>query len=312
MYGSHRTTVGRSSGLLMFVMVFALLGCDSSEQEQNGFRGELLRPGIISTDQAGEVFPAPSPDGSLLYFSKVKGDNWQDQTIMVSRRDSSGWLAPATAPFSGSEYSDRAPRFAPDGHRLFFTSNRPRPGTPFDEDDFNLWVMDRVAGDGWSEPRPLPASVNTTSREIHSSVTTDGTLYFSSARPGGFGRADIYRSTLRNGEYAEAVNLGPPVNTEQSQTDLYVNPDGSLMILVITDHPDGFGGDDLYVSYLRDGRWSEPQNLGPAVNTPDYEYGPALAADGADLYFTSHRGGSGGDIYRIPLAELGIEVRSEK
>jgi Tol biopolymer transport system component len=307
MHRSHRMTVGGMLDLLALVVVFTLQGCDSSEQEQNGFRAELLGPGIISTEQAGEVFPAPSPDGMLLYFSKVKAGNWADQTIMVSRRDSSGWLAPTTAPFSESAYSDRAPRLAPDGNRLFFTSNRPRPGAAFDQNDFNLWVMDRMTEGGWSEPRPLPPSVNTSSPEIHSSVTDDGTLYFASARPGGSGRSDIYRATMQNGEYTDAVNLGPPINTEQSQTDLYVRPDGRMMILVITDHPDGFGGDDLYVSYLRNGRWSEPRNLGAAVNTPDYEYGPTISPDGADLYFTSHRGGSAGDIYRIPLEELGIE-----
>jgi Tol biopolymer transport system component len=311
MYGSHRITVRGSLGSLMFVMVFTLPGCGSSEREQNGFRAERVGPGIISTDQAGEVFPAPSPDGGWLYFSKVKAGNWQDQTIVRSRRDGDGWLPPTTASFSGSEYSDRAPRFSQDGDQLFFTSNRPRPGTTFDEDDFNIWVVQRAAGGGWSEPRPLPSPVNTNSPEIHSSVTADGTLYFASARPGGSGRSDIYRATMRNGEYTEAMNLGPPINSEQSQTDLYVRPDGRLMILVITDHPDGFGGDDLYVSYLRDGRWSEPRNLGPAVNTPDYEYGPAVSADGADLYFTSHRGETG-DIYRISLEALGIDGSGER
>jgi len=40
--------------------------------------------------------------------------------------------------------------------------------------------------------------------------------------------------------------------------------------------------------------WSAPQNLGPTVNSPFSELGPAISKDGLSLYFASNRpGGSG-------------------
>ncbi len=274
--------------------------------DQEGFRAELVGPGVISRDEGDDVFPALTPDGSALYFSRPKERNWPDQTIMFSRQTRGGWSEAEVAPFSGSQYSDRAPRFSADGNRLFFTTNRPLPGGSFSADDYNIWVVRRADG-GWSDPGPLSGSINTSSPEIHTSVTADGTLYFASARPDGHGRSDIYRAEWRNQGYAAATNIGEPINTEQSQPDLYVSADGRMMILAMTDHPDGFGGDDLYVSHFRNGGWTTPRNLGPAVNTPDYEYGPTVSPDGEYLYFSSHRNGSG-RIYRIRLEELGVEI----
>lgn len=267
---------------------------------QDGFRGELVGAGIISTEDGGQVFPAVTPDGSTLFFSQVKGRNWGDQTIMVAERRGDGWITPHVAPFSGSAASDRAPRLSVDGRRLFFSSNRPLPGTQ--TQDFNLWVVERDAAGRWMEPSPL--SINTDAVEMHSAVTRDGTLYFaSSGRTDGLGRSDLYRAPYRNGAYGAPEHLGATINSELSQPDVYVSPDGDWMILAMTDHPSGSGGDDLYVSYMRDGAWSEPRNLGPAVNTPEYEYGPTVSGDGEYLYFASHRR-TAGDIYRIRLADV--------
>ena len=75
------------------------------------------------------------------------------------------------------------------------------------------------------------------------------------------------------------------------------------MILVITDRPGGYGGDDLYLSRFNGESWSVPTNLGPKINSAEYEYGPTVSADGAYLYFTSHRGGSA-DVFRVPLSSV--------
>jgi outer membrane protein OmpA-like peptidoglycan-associated protein len=50
--------------------------------------------------------------------------------------------------------------------------------------------------------------------------------------------------------------------------------------------PGGFGGTDIYVSYLAKGKWSKPQNLGPKINTFGNEMFPCITP-GGDLYFAS-------------------------
>jgi Tol biopolymer transport system component len=294
-----------------FVIGLLVIGCSgllalrslerspaAGPQGQDGL--ELFEPGIISTD-GGEIFPTFSPDGRTLYFNTHE-QGWRNHTLVASSLGPDGWSTPEVLPFSGHGSNDRAPRLSPDGGRLFFSSDRPLPGGG--AQSFNIWVVDRTANGDWSMPRPLPAPVNTEANEFHTSLTADGTLYFAGQDwPGGLGRSDIYRAKVEENGYALPENLGPPINSELSQTDMYVSPDGSFMIFVITDHPDGYGGDDLWISYFKDGAWTAPKNLGHPVNSPQYEYGPTVSPDGRYLYFSSHRRGLG-DIYRIQLEEL--------
>jgi hypothetical protein len=264
---------------------------------------ELVGPGVISTD-GGEIFPALSPDGMTLYFN-THDRNWSNHTLVVSVYGDGGWSEPTVLPFSGQGFNDRAPRLSADGSRLYFSSDRPLSGGG--SGNFNIWAVERTAEGGWGEPRPLPEPINTPNDEYHAVLTADGTIFFAGREwPGGHGRSDIYRARPEGEGWSRPENLGAPINDELSQPDVYVSPDGRLMILVITDHPDGYGGDDLYVSHFGDGAWSEPRNLGPAVNSAEYEYGPTVSPDGRYLYFSSHRRGLG-DIYRIELEFLGID-----
>ena len=70
-----------------------------------------------------------------------------------------------------------------------------------------------------------------------------------------------------------------------------------------SNRPGGQGGFDIYVSYLRDGKWSAPENLGPAVNSPGNEITPYF--DGEQLYFASDfkQGLGGYDIFSSEAVE---------
>lgn len=255
---------------------------------------ERVQPGVISTDR-NETFPAIDPVDGSLWFS-VYDRGFDNQTIMVARPDGrGGWAAPSIAPFSGT-HGDRAPRFSQDGRRLYFTSNRPGPSA--ERREMRIWMTERHPS-GWTEPVMLPPPVNGPEwRTIHSAEIGDGSLFVASARPGGAGRSDIYRFRRNGAGWGAAERLPPPINDSLGQPDLWVAPDGTWMILVITDRPGAHGGDDLYVSYWRAGAWTEPKNLGTPVNSDEYEYGPALSPDAEWLYFTSHRGGNA-DIWRV-------------
>jgi hypothetical protein len=309
----ERTTMKRSSTMLVSLLTavaafISLVGPgrmvgDPAASSQ--LAAELVQPGVISTD-GGEIFPALSPDGQTLYFNTHLA-GWSSHRLMMSRLGPDGWGEPEMLPFSGV-YNDRAPRPSPDGRVLFFSSDRPLPGASRPRGDFNLWTVELMDDGSWGEPQPLPPPVTTEADEWHSSLTADGTLYFSSRnRPDSHGFSDLYRARFDGESYSEPENLGSPFNDRRSQSDVYVGPDGSFMVFVITDHPEGFGGDDLWASFFRDGVWTDPVNLGPEVNTSQYEYGPAVSPDGRYLYFSSHRRGLG-DIYRIQLSELEVEL----
>jgi len=288
----------RSASLLALSLVFvAAHGAAQAAPE-------IVQQGVISTDKH-ETFPAVDPTDGSLWFS-LYTDNFDRQVIMRAARGRSGWETPAVVSFSGKAWGDRAPRFSPDGRRLYISSNRPTTsggsvGT------FHLWVLERT-GREWSEPKLLPSPVNSTAADRHSSETRAGHLYFSSTRPGGAGRSDIYRAKRSADGWAPVEHLPAPINDQMSQPDLLVSPDGRWMLLVVTDHPQGLGGDDLFLSRFENGSWSAPKHLPAPINSNVYEYGPSLSRDGQTLYFTSHRRGSA-DIYRVSVSALGVSAR---
>ncbi len=168
---------------------------------------------------------------------------------------------------------------------------------------YDIWASERK-GTEWSAPVNLGAPVNSGENEFYPSVTKDGTLYFQSWRSGSRGGTDIYRARLENGGYRKAENVGPPVSSDLREGDALVSPDESFIVLSVN-RPDGFGQGDLYASFRDgDGAWTEPRNLGGAINTKANENCPILSPDGKFLFYTS-----GGDIYWVS-AEVIEKARS--
>ena len=247
-------------------------------------------------------FPAIDPVDGSLWFSSYTGEGFNRQTIVRAPRVGGGWGAPVPAVLpEGDRWGGRAPRFSADGRRLYFTSNRPH-GAADTVPSWDIWMVER-RGAGWGPPVPLPEPVNSDRAEIHAAATAAGDLYVPSRRAGGLGLTDVWRVPRRGDGWGPAEHLPAPVNDERSQPDLWVAPDGSWMILVVTDHPQGLGGDDLFVSRLVNGAWTTPLHLPAPINGPGYEYGPSVSPDGRTLYYNSERGGSVG-IYRLPVSSL--------
>lgn len=248
---------------------------------------ELFGEGVIST-QDYELNAAFLPDGKTVYFTKSTA-NMSFWTIVSSKLVDGRWTEPEVAPFSG-RYSDADLSVAPDGSRMAFISRRPVPGKP-GRPVPHIWYVERAAS-GWSEPKNA-AALNSEAGEYYPSIAADGTLYFESARPGGLGRADVYRSRLVNGDYAPPEHLGAPLNSEFNEGDAVIAPDQSFLILTISGRPDDMGTGDLYISEQRNGAWSSPRHLPAGINSPALEFCPSLSPDGKHLYFTSTRGMAG-------------------
>jgi Tol biopolymer transport system component len=258
---------------------------------------KLFAEGVINTS-ADEYGPTFTPDGRTLYFAR-RVSRSGPEFIMVSQLSNDRWGEPRTAEFSG-EFFDKEPFISPDGKRLFFASQRPVAGTEAKKGrDFDLWYVEKT-GRNWGSPNHLGPLVNTPGYENYPAVTMDGTLYFASVRDGGKGQNDLYRARLVNGEYTKPENLAE-INTPNTDADPYVAPDGSYMIFS-SDRPGSFGQGDLYVTYNRGGKWSEPRNLGATFNTNEYEYTPMVAPGGKYFFFS--RGW--GEIFRIEMSALNL------
>ena len=284
----------RSVGRFYFLMALTA-ACGTSEpefqpylgQEQPGDTPVLFAPGIVSVEGRRDLNSIFTPDGQEFYFSIADSAG---ATVMVMKWDGSVWTEPEAAEFT-SGFGEVDPFLAPDGSRMFYGSRAPREGdTP--EDNWQIWAVDRE-GDGWGNPWALGEAVNSGERQIYPSVASDGTLYFQSRREGALGGSDIYFSTLVDGEYQPAENVGAPVSSEFSEGDVFVAPDHSYLIFVSSGRPDGFGEGDLYISFRnQDGTWAEPTNLGETINTERVDYCPVLSPDGEFFFYSS-----GPDVY---------------
>ncbi len=206
-------------------------------------------------------------------------------------------------PGINSEHDEYAPTLTADEQTLIFTRKMPREDMEFihlghEFEDFYVSYRDQRQ---WSEAENLGPPINTQNNEGAQSISADGMhLYFTACnRPGGLGSCDIYYASKSGDRWSEPVNIGYPVNTAAWDSQPSISPDGKT--LYFTSNRDGnIGHMDIWVStQVREGKWSEPKNLGPLINTQGREMSPFIHADNTTLFFASdkHPGLGGMDLF---------------
>jgi len=189
-----------------------------------------------------------------------------------------------------SEVSEYYPSLTIDGKTLVYT----RRVRNFNED---FYVSEQKNG-SWSNSKDLSGNINTEQNEGAQSISQDGKwLVFTGCNfPDGQGNCDLYFSIHTRHGWSEPRNLGRMLNTEFWESAPCLSPDKRDLYFA-SRVPGGYGGIDIYVSRrFPDGQWSEPENLGPAINTAGDESCPFIHADNQTLYFTSNGlPGYGGD-----------------
>jgi hypothetical protein len=258
--------------------------------------------GIVDTE-AIELNSVFTPNGREFFFTRIVDRQY---VIFHSVLGEEGWSAPRPLPLYAS--GDRAltvdMSVSPDGTELYFLGDGPHVFAP-EKAGNDLWVSRRVDG-VWAAAEVVPPPVRTEFDEIYTSVVADGSLYFSSDRPGSVGdRYDLWRAQrLPDGKFGEPVRVGAPISHAQGLGDAFVAPNESYMILSSRRSP-GEGSGDLFCSFRQaDGSWSEPQSLGPAINSPQHEFCPMVTPDGAYLFFSRRYGDTwettkGGDVFWV-------------
>ena len=154
-------------------------------------------------------------------------------------------------------------------------------------EDFLLSAIN--SKDSFNKAAPLDGDINLEPRKGAITVSQDGDwLFFAADIAGaGIGGFDIYKSVYTPSGWSEQENLGDSINTDFWESSPAISPDKRALYFSST-RPGGYGGADLYVSYLKpNGRWNEAVNMGPTINTAGDEMAPFIHADNQTLYFTS-------------------------
>ena len=285
---------------IILVLVFARAAVIANADFFFGEPTNVLSPVNMSNQ---DYDPFVSADGLMLLFGsdRTGGSGGTDIWMATRTTTDDPWGTPLNlGPTINSPHRDTDPSLSIDGLSLFFTSDRPEG---FGGED--LWMTKRATPDSsWSEPVNLGSTVNGVYNETDPSISTDGlTLYFSEwhwpsewgfpepqLRPGGHGGSDIWITTRPTKEepWGEPINLGPIVNSESNDYMQGVSIDGLIMFFS-SDRMGGLGGFDLYVTrrVTQNDPWQDPVNLGPAVNSSDWDVDPEVSADGSILYFST-------------------------
>src|SRR5690606_529910 len=157
----------------------------------------------------------------------------------------------------------------------------------------------------WGNTRNLGPKVNSPAWDSHPSLSHNGdTLFFASDRLGGFGLSDIYYTVRdENGEWQEAVNAGPIINTQGFEVSPFFHHKFNVLYFSSNGHPLNFGDFDIYKAYRQGSGWGEPLNVGPLVNGEGSEYYFTIDSESKDLFYarSTSEDIENLDIYSFPV-----------
>ncbi|SHK60518.1 OmpA family protein [Hymenobacter psychrotolerans] len=269
-------------------------------------KGVLTTMGDAINSQAEDYGPTLNPDASMLLFSskrKVRGGIKQvvDEDLYVSRKDGDLWTdaEPLPKPIN-SPYNEGSACFTRDGKTIYFA----RCECPSCHGNCDLFTSTFQDGQ-WSVPKSLGTQVNSSAWDSQPTLSrNEDTLYFASDRLGGFGLSDIwYTYRGKNGQWAKAENMGPVVNTRESEVSPFFHPLYNVLYFSSRGQLLNYGDFDIYKTYRVQGRWQEPKNIGPLVNGKGSEYYFTIDAESKDLYYarSEEKDMKNLDLYSFPL-----------
>jgi hypothetical protein len=242
-------------------------------QQPPGLKAEPFAPTVLSVPGKNHHTLSFSIDGKELYFSR-----YPERVTLVMRQVDGIWQPPMSTTVVGWEAI-----FTPDGQSLIFGNG-------------DLWGMHRTTS-GWSQPEKLKGGVNSSSHDYYASVANDGTLYFSRIVNE---RARILRAHPSGDGYDSVKESEATVNGVEAYHP-FVAPDGSYLLFNSRNRTGGYGGADIYVSFRQpSGSFGKPVNLGPGVNSADFDLCPVVTPDGKYLFFTRIGKDSDGNMTGTP------------
>lgn len=254
-----------------------------------------------------EYSPCISTDGATIVFTSNRENGHKpnevgeyDGDIYFTEINEKGkWSSPKNigSPLNTTN-DETATMLAYDGTKMLLFKK--------ESDNYDVYES-KLKGAKWGTPKPLHRSLNTSANQTYASYNYNNRkIIFVSDKKSGSSSSrgtDIFSCGRMNGrpnEFGSAVTIGSTINTKFNEGSVYMHPDGETMYFSSEGH-NSMGGMDIFVSYKKQGSWTEPINLGYPINTPYDDYFYASTASGKYAYIASNRdGGKGGlDIYKI-------------
>lgn len=274
----------------------------------DSINSEYPEYGAILTADASEMFftsRRPTSTGADPFDGAISFD----EDVLTSVRDKNGIWSKATnlgKPINTKEH-DAAVALSPDGSKMIIYLDDKGVG--------NLYESERD-GSEWSKPKIFNKEISSDYYEPSAWYSSDGKqLYFVSTRPlekrGDPKDKDIYVATWNpdKKKWLDVERLPDNVNSKYDEDGIFLHPDNKTLYFSSTGH-NTMGGYDIFKTVKQpDGSWSDPENIGYPLSTPDDDIFFVVAANGRHAYMTSFReeGFGDKDLYKVTL--LGEEKK---
>ena len=283
---------------------------------------ELLSKGLIVerldenvNSDISELNPLLSPDGKTLYFSRRNhpgnvGGVTDKEDIWYSELGPDGkWTL---AKNMGPEFNNENPNFinavsaTPDGKSVIVLL-----GNKYLENgkmQAGVSVSDNLNGK-WSKPTALNIKndYNFNEKANYFMANTRKALLMSVERADTQGGRDLYVSFNESDtQWSEPLNLGDVINTAGEETAPFLAGD-NVTLYFSSNGFSGFGGSDVYMSKRLDDtwtNWSEPENLGPDINTKLDDLFFNIPSTSEFAYYSREVAADNADVYRVKLPVL--------
>jgi len=284
---------------------------------------QLLASGLVVealdknvNSEYSELNPLLSPDGKTLYFSRQNhpqniGGTKDMEDIWFSELDSTGqW---SLAKNMGAPLNNKGPNFinsiqsvTPDGRTaVMLLGNRYRDNGKMRA---GVSISSNVGG-SWSKPVALEITNDYNFHEKANYFLTNNrqTLIMSVEREDSHGDRDLYVSFMQDDSvWTEPLNLGDVINTAAEESAPFLAADDKTLYFSSTGFS-GYGGNDIYASRRLDDtwtNWSDPENLGPEINSPLEDLFFNIPATSDYAYYSRGVSDTNTDIYRVKLPIL--------
>ncbi|MCF6224018.1 MAG: OmpA family protein [Flavobacteriaceae bacterium] len=217
--------------------------------------GKIIKKEKMSGDintKYNEGMVSFSKDMKTVYFSanryfkkkknKKKGFKSTNfiQLFKATINEKGDWTNLTWLPFNSTKYSTGHPTLNIDDSKLYFVSDRPESIGKTD-----LYVVDILDNNTYSEPRNLGPKINTVEREMFPFISNDNVLYFSSDGHLGFGELDVFASKIYDTTISDPISLETPVNSEKDDFAYIINDEKHIGYFS-SNRSGGKGNDDIY------------------------------------------------------------------
>jgi outer membrane protein OmpA-like peptidoglycan-associated protein len=281
---------------------------------------QLLASGLVVealdknvNSEFSELNPLLSPDGKTLYFSRKNhpqniGGTKDSEDIWYSELDENGnWsLAKNMGPmFNNSEpnFINSIQSVSPDGRSaVMLLGNKYLPNGKMQA---GVSISSNVNG-VWTKPVPLKIQNDYNFSEKANYFLTNNrkTLIMSVEREDSYGDRDLYVSFMReDSTWTEPLNLGDVINTAAEESAPFLAADDKTLYFSSNGFS-GYGLNDIYASTRLDDtwtNWSEPENLGPEINSPLEDLFFNIPASSDYAYYSRGPSEDKMDIYRVKM-----------